>query len=103
MYPGMIIAYRVKPILGIPMNWVTEITHVVEGEFFVDEQRAGPYRIWHHQHRILPVEKGVMMTDIVTYQPPLGFIGALANILFIRKSLHKIFDYRKAQLERIFG
>lgn len=103
MYPGMIITYKVSPILGIPLNWMTEITHVKELEFFVDEQRIGPYRLWHHQHKIEAIEGGVLMTDIVTYQPPFGFLGALANTLFIKKQLNQIFDYRTEAVENKFG
>lgn len=103
MYPGMIITYIVRPILNIPTNWVTEITHVKEGEFFVDEQRMGPYTLWHHQHKIEPIDGGVLMTDIVTYIPPFGFIGAIANKLFIRKKLNEIFAFRTKAVENIFG
>lgn len=103
MYPGMIISYKVSPVAGVKMNWVTEITHIKELEFFVDEQRAGPYSMWHHQHRIEPVEGGVLMTDIISYRPPFGFLGALANALFIRRQLKGIFDYRTKAVERIFG
>ena len=103
MYPGMIIGYKVSPILGIKMNWVTEITHVKEKEYFVDEQRIGPYAMWHHQHKIIPVETGVLMTDIVTYKPPLGILGKISNQLVITKQLKNIFDYRKAALEKKFG
>lgn len=103
MYAGMIITYKVSPILGIKLNWVTEITHVTEHKYFVDEQRIGPYTMWHHQHKIEPIEGGVLMTDIVTYKPPLGLIGALANSLFIKRQLKGIFDYRKIALENEFG
>jgi ligand-binding SRPBCC domain-containing protein len=103
MYPGMIISYRVTPLFGIRMSWVTEITHVREGEYFVDEQRVGPYALWHHQHRIEPVAGGVRMTDIVTYRPPFGPIGAIANRLVIRRELARIFAYRQEALIRIFG
>ncbi|MBE0675473.1 MAG: SRPBCC family protein [Bacteroidales bacterium] len=103
MYPGMIISYKVSPLLGIKLNWVTEITHVREFEYFVDEQRIGPYSMWHHEHRVEPIEGGVLMTDIVTYQPPLGFLGALANKLFIKKQLRHIFDYRTIALEKRFS
>jgi len=103
IYPGMIIAYDVKPLLGIKMRWVTEIIHVKEGEYFVDEQRSGPYKFWHHQHHIKPVEGGVLMTDIVHYQPPFGFIGKMANGLFIRQQLNKIFDFRKKKIEQLFS
>lgn len=103
MYPGMIISYKVKPLLGIGLDWVTEITHVKEEEYFVDEQRIGPYSIWHHQHRISPIKNGVLMEDIVTYQPPLGILGDLANALFIRKQLKDIFQYRHQAVEKEFG
>ncbi len=99
----MIITYVVRPVLNIPTNWVTEITHVKEGEFFVDEQRMGPYTLWHHQHKIEPIDGGVLMTDIVTYIPPFGFIGAIANKLFIRNKLKEIFSFRTKAVEDIFG
>ncbi len=103
MYPGMIITYNVKPLWGIKMKWVTEITHVEEKRYFVDEQRSGPYSMWHHQHIIEPVEGGVMMTDIVSYKPPLGFLGAIANSMVIRRQLEGIFNYREKALEKRFG
>lgn len=103
MYPGMIITYKVSPLLGIKLNWMTEITHVKDLEYFVDEQRTGPYSMWHHQHKIEAISGGVLMTDIVTYQPPLWILGALANSLVIRNQLHHIFDYRTAALEKRFG
>ncbi len=103
MYPGMMISYTVRPVLGIKMTWVTEITHVKEKEYFVDEQRIGPYAMWHHEHKIEAVEGGVLMTDIVSYQPPFGFLGAIANSLFIKKQLRGIFDYRREAMEKLFG
>lgn len=103
MYPGMIISYKVSPLLGIKMTWVTEITHVRDGEFFVDEQRIGPYAIWHHQHHIEPIEGGVLMRDIVTYKPPMAFLGAIANWLFIKRQLNNIFTYRIKAVEQKFG
>lgn len=103
MYPGMIITYKVSPILGIKLNWMTEITHVKDFEYFVDEQRIGPYAMWHHQHKIEAIEGGVLMTDIITYQPPLGILGTFANSFFIKKQLQEIFDYRKIALEKRFG
>lgn len=102
MYAGMIIAYKVRPLLGIPMNWVTEITHVREPYFFVDEQRFGPYSLWHHQHHFREVAEGVEMEDLVSYKVPLGILGRLANVLFVRKRLEYIFDYRYKVLEEIF-
>ncbi len=103
MYPGMIITYKVSPLLGIKLNWMTEITHVKDYEYFVDEQRMGPYSLWHHQHKIEPIDGGVLMTDLVTYQPPMGILGALANSLIIKNQLQKIFDYRTVALEKRFG
>jgi ligand-binding SRPBCC domain-containing protein len=103
MYAGMIIGYKVSPLLGIKMDWLTEITQVKELEFFIDEQRIGPYAIWHHQHHLTPIENGVFMKDIITYQPPLGFLGAMANKLVIEKKLKEIFSYRKVVLEKRFG
>lgn len=102
VYEGMIIAYTVRPLLGIPTTWVTEITHVVNKQYFVDEQRVGPYTLWHHQHRIQETENGVLMHDIVSYQPPMGFIGRLANTLVIENKLNEIFSYRQKVFEQIF-
>ena len=104
MYQGMIIGYRVSPIAGLKTNWVTEITQVVEKKYFVDEQRIGPYSMWHHQHFIEPLPKGgVLMTDIVTYQPPFGFLGAMMNSILIKKKLKEIFTYRTSAVEKRFG
>ncbi|HUH73371.1 MAG TPA: SRPBCC family protein [Chitinophagales bacterium] len=103
MYPGMIITYKVSPLLGIKLDWMTEITHVRDFEYFVDEQRIGPYAMWHHQHKIEAIEGGVLMTDIVTYKPPMGIIGAIANSLMIKSKLKQIFDYRIIAVEKKFG
>ena len=103
MYAGMIISYKVSPVLNFKVDWVTEITHVKENEFFVDEQRIGPYKLWHHQHHLIQMQEGVLMRDIVTYQPPFGILGALANKLLISKKLNEIFNYRKIVLEKKFG
>ncbi|MBC6491732.1 hypothetical protein ACFSQD_11585 [Flavihumibacter stibioxidans] len=103
MYPGQIIEYTVKPILGIPLYWMTEITHVEKGKYFVDEQRFGPYSLWHHQHHFREVEGGVEMTDIVHYKIPFYILGDIANALFVRKQLTGIFTYRKKKVEELFG
>ena len=103
MYPGQIIEYKVSPVLGIPLYWMTEITHVEEGKYFVDEQRFGPYSLWHHQHHFKKVEGGIEMTDIVHYKLPLGWLGDLAHLLFVKKQLQQIFDYRFAVVEQLFG
>jgi ligand-binding SRPBCC domain-containing protein len=102
-YPGMFITYKVKPLLGIPMLWVTEITHLREKEFFVDEQRIGPYRIWHHQHHFKAVKGGVEMTDIVDYRIPGGPFGVLLEKLFIGNKVRSIFEYRTKRLVELFG
>lgn len=103
MYPGMIITYKVSPLLGIKMNWMTEITQVNEKKFFIDEQRVGPYKLWHHQHFVEEIEGGVIMRDIVTYQPPFGILGAMMNGLVIKKKLQEIFDYRCKAVEEKYG
>lgn len=102
MYPGMMIAYRITPLPGIRLTWVTEITQIREKAYFVDEQRCGPYALWHHEHFLQPVEGGVMMADIVSYRLPAGPLGELAHALFIRRKLASIFDYRREALHRIF-
>ncbi len=103
MYAGMIISYKVTPLLGIPLTWVTEITQVVNGSYFIDEQRIGPYSLWHHQHKLEEIPGGVRMTDIISYQPPMGPLGAIANSLFIRQKLKEIFDYRFEAVVKRFG
>jgi len=102
MYPGQIIEYKVSPVLGIPLYWMTEITHVEDKKFFIDEQRFGPYSMWHHQHHFKAVEGGVEMTDIVHYKLPFWFLGDIANALLVKKQLKGIFDYRFAFVEQRF-
>jgi ligand-binding SRPBCC domain-containing protein len=104
MYAGMIIIYFVRPLLNIPQSWITEITHVKEPNYFVDEQRFGPYKLWHHQHIFLAQENGgVIMEDIVSYVVPFGFIGRIINSLIISKKINDIFNYRKEVLVKMFG
>jgi ligand-binding SRPBCC domain-containing protein len=103
MYEGMIITYRIRPVLGIPVTWVTEITHVKEPSLFVDEQRFGPFRFWHHKHLFRTIEGGVEMEDIVDYAMPLGPLGSIPHALLVRKKLRDIFDYRERTLIRLFG
>jgi len=103
MYEGLMISYTVRPILGLPMNWVTEITHVKDKQFFVDEQRKGPYTIWHHEHHFKAVEGGVEMTDIVSYVVPFGILGKLAHPIIVQKKLQEIFAYRFKAVDEIFG
>jgi len=103
MYEGMIITYRIRPVLGIPVTWVTEITRVDEPLLFVDEQRFGPYRFWHHKHLFRAIEGGVEMEDIVDYILPLGILGSISHALLINRQLKGIFDYRERVLRRLFG
>ncbi len=103
MYAGQILQYIVTPLLNIPLKWVTEITHVREGEYFVDEQRFGPYSLWHHKHFIKPIKNGVEMIDIVDYKVPFGLLGQLVQPFLVRPKLEEIFEYRKNALDRIFG
>lgn len=102
MFAGMIITYTVKPLLGIPVSWVTEITHVNEPYYFVDEQRFGPYSFWHHSHFIHPVEGGVEMDDIIYYKLPFGFLGAIVEPFLVKPRLEHIFSYRKQVLEKLY-
>jgi len=103
MYPGMIINYIVTPIANIPMRWTTEIKHVEHQKYFVDEQRFGPYAMWHHKHFFEPTDKGVKMVDQVDYALPLGWFGQIARELFVQNKLNEIFDYRFKTLEEKFG
>jgi ligand-binding SRPBCC domain-containing protein len=89
--------------LGLPLYWMTEITHVVEGKYFIDEQRFGPYTLWHHQHHFRAVDGGVEMTDLIHYKIPLGIIGRVANMLFVRQKLNDIFNYRYEKVKELFG
>jgi len=103
MYAGQIITYIVSPMLGIKMNWMTEITQVKDKEFFIDEQRVGPYKIWHHQHHFKAIDGGVEMTDIIDYVVPLGFLGRLVEPILVRGKLKEIFDYREVKMDEMFG
>jgi ligand-binding SRPBCC domain-containing protein len=103
MYPGQIIQYIVTPILGIKTKWVTEITHVKDKHYFVDEQRFGPYALWHHKHFIKEIDGGVELEDIIDYKVPFGILGQLAQPILVRPKLEEIFKYRTKKLEELFG
>ncbi|WP_316831025.1 SRPBCC family protein [Pedobacter aquatilis] len=103
MYPGMIITYKVSPLLGIKLNWMTEITHVKEQEYFIDEQRFGPFAFWHHNHHFEAIAGGVLMHDILHYAIGWGPIGLLANEIIIHNKIKGIFDYRYKKVESLFG
>lgn len=102
MYPGLIIIYTVSPLPFFKTEWVTEITHVKEGEFFVDEQRAGPYTFWHHQHVFKKVDGGVEMEDIIHYKLPAGPLGQLLLGSKVKSDLKEIFDFRFIQMQKFF-
>ena len=102
MYAGQIIEYKVKPVFGITLHSMTEITHVAYRKYFIDEQRFGPYSIWHRQHPFKEVDGGVEMTDIVHYKLPFWILGDIANTLFVKQQLKQIFDYRFAAVEKLF-
>jgi ligand-binding SRPBCC domain-containing protein len=103
MFAGQIIQYIVTPILGIKTKWVTEITHVVDGNYFVDEQRFGPYALWHHKHFIKEIDGGVEMEDIIDYKVPFGILGQLVQPILVKPKLEEIFNYRTKKLEELFG
>lgn len=103
IYPGQLIEYKLRPLPWFRTRWLTEITQVEEGHYFVDEQRRGPYRLWHHQHHFRKIEGGVEMTDLVHYMVPFGVFGDLANAFFVRRRLEEVFLYRRQVVESIFG
>ena len=103
MFAGQIIQYIVTPVLGIPMKWVTEITHVQDKKYFVDEQRFGPYALWHHKHFLKEIPGGVEMEDIVDYKVPMGILGQLVHPFLVAPKLKEIFDFRTKKLIELFG
>lgn len=103
IYTGQMITYKVKPLLGIPMFWLTEITHVEPLKMFVDEQRKGPYKLWHHQHHFKTIDGGVEMTDIVHYALPFGPLGRIVHPIIVKTQLDKIFNYRYLKVQELFG
>jgi len=103
MYPGQIIQYIVTPFMGIKTKWVTEITHVTHQKYFVDEQRFGPYALWHHKHFIKEIPGGVEMEDIIDYKIPFGILGQLVQPFLVKPKLDEIFEYRRKKLIELFG
>ena len=103
IFAGQIIQYIVKPMLGIPVKWVTEITNVVDKKYFVDEQRFGPYALWHHKHFLKEIPGGVEMEDIVDYKLPMGILGQLVHPFLVKPKLKEIFEYREKKLVELFG
>lgn len=103
MFPGQIIQYIVTPVLGIKTKWVTEITHVQDKKYFVDEQRFGPYSLWHHKHFLKEIQGGVEMEDIIDYKIPLGILGQMVHPFLVKPKLDEIFEYRRKKLIELFG
>jgi len=102
-YGGQLIQYTVTPIANFKLKWVTEITNVKEGHYFIDEQRYGPYDLWHHKHFIKEIPGGVEMEDIVDYKLPMGILGRMVHPFLVKPKLKEIFAYRKKALEEKFG
>lgn len=103
IYPGQLIEYKVRPVFGIEVYWMTEITHVQERQYFVDEQRYGPYKLWHHQHHFREVDGVVEMTDIVHYKVPGWLFGGLINSLLVHPTLKQLFQFRYQKVEELLG
>ncbi|UKT62481.1 SRPBCC family protein [Pedobacter mucosus] len=103
MYPGLIISYKVAPLMGIKLNWVTEITHVKDKEYFIDEQRFGPFAFWHHEHHFEKIDGGIIMKDLLHYSIGWGPIGSIANALVVSKQVNEIFTFRVKKVEELFG
>ena len=103
VYARQVMTYTVKPLFGIPVQWMTEITHVERFKLFVDEQRKGPYQLWHHQHHFKTIEGGVEMTDLVHYRLPLGILGSTVHVITMKNKLREIFTYRYFKINEIFG
>lgn len=103
MYPGMIITYKVSPLFGINLNWMTEITQVMPEKYFIDEQRFGPFKFWHHQHHFKSIKGGVEMTDILTYGLPFGIIGQLGHGILVKNKIKDIFTFREKKTIELFG
>lgn len=102
LHRGQIITYNIRPLFGITVKWVTEITHADQPDFFVDEQRLGPFSFWHHKHYLKLAKGGVEMIDSLHYKMPFGFLGEIVHSLIVKKRLEKIFDFRAKKAEEIF-
>lgn len=103
MFAGQLIQYLVTPVFGIKMKWVTIITHSVKHDYFIDEQRYGPYDLWHHKHFMKEIPGGVEMEDVIDYKVPFGILGQLVHPFLVRPKLEEIFNYRTKKLEALFG
>ncbi|MBP6385119.1 MAG: SRPBCC family protein [Pseudarcicella sp.] len=102
MYQGMFITYKIAPVMNVPLDWVTEITQIEVNKYFVDEQRKGPYNIWHHEHHFQETQGGVLMTDILHYDIGMGVLGWIAGKLYVDAKVKGIFEYREKKLKELF-
>ena len=98
----MFISYKVSPLPGMRVSWITEITHISEGKYFVDEQRKGPYGIWHHEHHFRQVPGGIEMRDILSYRLPMGFLGKIIDTILVKKRVKAIFSFREQKIRELF-
>jgi ligand-binding SRPBCC domain-containing protein len=104
MHAGLMIEYRVRPLFGFQIVWLTEITHVDQPRYFVDEQRVGPYRIWHHEHRFYPVDSDrTEVLDTIHYVLPLSPISEIIHGVTVEPKLRQIFEYRERVIRELFG
>ena len=102
MYAGKIISYSITPLASIPMTWVTEITQYKEKEYFIDEQRFGPYKFWHHHHKFIEEEGKTMMIDEVSFAYYGGVIGDLVQHYLITNRIKDIFQFRAKEISHLF-
>ena len=102
MYEGLLIGYKVSPFPFMRVGWVTEISRIRENEYFIDEQRKGPYSIWHHEHHFKVVETGVEMKDILYYSMPAGFLGQWIEKLLVARRVRQIFEFREKKVKVLF-
>lgn len=103
MYAGQILQYSVTPLAGLKTEWISEITQYKHQKYFVDVQLYGPYAFWHHKHFVHEIDGGVEIEDIIDYKIPFGFLGQLLHPIIVKPKLESIFNYRKEQMEKLFG
>ena len=102
MYEGMLMTQKLRPLFGIPLTWVTEITHIEEKSYFIDEQRIGPYKFWQHEHRLRETIAGTVLIDQLDYALPYGFLGRIVHELTVKEKITDVFQYRYLALEKLF-
>jgi len=102
IYAGLMISYQMKAVFGIPMNWLSEVSHCDEPKRFVYEQRIGPFKFWSHEVCLTEQQNGILLEDIMFYAMPLAWLGQLINTVLIADKLERIFDTRHAYLQSKF-